>query len=61
MGAFLDWFFAFLTTMIDGLWMIISGFFNGIIQIFNIGDYIRQFEAFKDGFNVLDEHSYPTP
>ena len=54
MGAFLDWFFAFLTTMIDGLWMIISGLFSGIVQIFNVADYIKQFERFKDGFTVLD-------
>ena len=54
MGAFLDWFFAFLTTMIDGLWMIISGLFGGIVQIFNVADYVKQFEAFKDGFTVLD-------
>ena len=54
MGAFLDWFFAFLTTMIDGLWMIISGIFNGIIQIFNVSDYLKQFDQFKDGFSVLD-------
>ena len=54
MGAFLDWFFAFLTTMIDGLWMINSGLFSGIVQIFNVADYIKQFERFKDGFTVLD-------
>ena len=54
MGAFLDWFFAFLTTMIDGLWMIISGIFNGIIQIFNVSDYLKQFGQFKGGFSVLD-------
>ena len=54
MGAFLDWFFAFITTMADGLWMIISGLFSGIVQIFNVGDYIKQFEAFKDGFGILD-------
>ena len=54
MGAFLDWFFAFLTTMIDGLWMIISGIFNGIVQIFNVVDYFNQFGAFKEGFTALD-------
>ena len=54
MSAFLDWFFAFLTTMIDGVWMIISGIFGGIIQIFNVVDYIKQFQQYKDGFGVLD-------
>ena len=54
MDAFLDWFFAFLTTMIDGIWKIISGFFTGIFQIFNIVSYVKQFDTYKDGFNVLD-------
>ena len=34
MGGFLDWFFAFLTTMIEGVFKIVSGIFNGIFQIF---------------------------
>ena len=54
MGAFLDWFFAFLTTMIDGIWKIISGLFTGIVQIFNIVEYVKQFSAYKDSFSVLD-------
>ena len=54
MGAFLDWFFAFLTTMIDGIWKIISGIFGGIFQIFNIVDYVKQFSMYKSGFNTLD-------
>ena len=54
MGAFLDWFFAFITTMIDGIWKIVSGIFGGIFQVFNIVEYIKQFNAYKDGFSVLD-------
>ena len=54
MSGFLDWFFAFLTTMIDGIWMIISGIFGGIFKIFNIGDYLKQFNAYKSGFGVVD-------
>ena len=54
MSGFLDWFFAFLTTMIDGIWMIISGFFGGIAKIFDIVGYIRQFSAYKSGFGVVD-------
>ena len=54
MGAFLDWFFAFLTTMINGVWKIVSGIFGGIFQIFNIVAYIKQFGAYKDGFTALD-------
>ena len=54
MNAFLDWFFTFLSTMIDGIWKIISGIFGGIYQIFNIVDYIKQFGAYKGGFTALD-------
>ena len=54
MDAFFDWFFAFLTTMIDGVWKIISGIFGGIFQIFNVVNYVKQFAMYKDGFSVLD-------
>ncbi|MBO7303926.1 MAG: hypothetical protein J6V09_01720 [Clostridia bacterium] len=54
MDGFLDWFFAFLTTMIDGIWKIISGIFGGIFQIFNVVYYVKQIAAYKDGFNALD-------
>ena len=43
MGAFLDWFFAFLSTMIGGVWKIISGIFGGIFQIFNVLGYVDHF------------------
>ena len=54
MSAFFDWFFAYITTMIDGVWKIISGLFGGIIQIFNVVDYVKQFGAYKNGFTALD-------
>ncbi len=54
MSGFLDWFFAFMTTMLEGVWKILSGIFGGIIQIFNIVNYISQFNNYKDGFGVLD-------
>ncbi len=54
MNGFLEWFFAFFTTMLDGVWKIFSGFFKGVLQIFNIVDYIKQFAQYKDGFSVLD-------
>ena len=54
MSGFLDWFFAFITTMVDGIWMIISGFFKGLFQIFNVVNYIEQFQKYKGGFSVLD-------
>ena len=53
MGAFFDWFYAFATTIVDGLWQIISGIFGGIFQIFNFGHYVRQISMYKGGFSVL--------
>ena len=46
MAGFLDWFFVFLTTMIDGIWKIISGIFGGIFQIFNVVGYIAHFRNY---------------
>ncbi len=54
MAGYFDWFYAFLTTMIDGVWKIISGIFGGIFQIFNIVEYVKQFNTYKDAFGVMD-------
>ena len=54
MAGFLDWFFVFLTTMIDGIWKIISGIFGGIFQIFNVVGYIAQFQNYQHAFTVVD-------
>ena len=40
--------------MIDGIWMIFSGIFGGIFKIFNIVDYMSQFNSYKGGFGVID-------
>jgi hypothetical protein len=53
MGAFLDWFYAFATTIVDGIWKVVSGIVGGIFQIFNLGDHIQQISLYKDSFNVL--------
>ena len=54
MDGFFDWFFAFLTTMMDGIWKIISGIFGGIFQIFNVVNYFKQFDSYKSGFSAID-------
>ena len=53
MGAFLDWFFAFLTTMVGGVVKIFGGIFGGIVQIFNIAGYIEQLNDYKGGFGAI--------
>ena len=53
MGAFLDWFYAFATTIVNGIWRVISGVFGGIFQIFNIGKHIQQISLYKSGFDAV--------
>lgn len=55
MGAFLDWFFEFMTTMLkDGVLRIFTGIFWGIVQIFNIPDYISIFNSHSSGFSAIE-------
>lgn len=53
MDAYLNWAFAFITTMLEGIWDSIKGFFGGLFQIFNFPAYIDQLNKFKDGFNIF--------
>ncbi len=54
MKGYLDWFFSFMTVMLEGVWHIFSGLFSGIVQIFNVANYIDQFNDYKARFGVLD-------
>lgn len=54
MDGFLNWFFAFITRMLDGLWQIISGIFGGIAKVFGIPAYFEQFSTYSKSFNILD-------
>ncbi len=53
MDGFLSWFFAFMTTMLGGVWMIVQNFFMGIVQIFNFPLYFDQLMQYKNSFGVI--------
>ena len=53
MDEFLNWFYAFMTKMLDGVWMIIKNLFLGIVQIFNLPYYFDQVNQYKNGFGVV--------
>ena len=53
MDGFLSWFFAFMTTMLGGIWQIISNLFLGLLAIFNFPVYFDQFSRYKSDFNIL--------
>jgi hypothetical protein len=54
MDGFLSGFFAFITTMFQGVWRIFSNLFSGIVQIFNFPAYFDQIQQYKSGFGILD-------
>ena len=53
MDAFMNWFFAFMTTILGGLWNGISSMFLAIFQFFNFPKLFDQLAQYKGDFNVL--------
>ncbi len=53
MDGFLSWFFAFITTMLGGVWQIFSNLFLGLLQIFNFFVYFDQLSQYSSDFGVL--------
>ena len=53
MEAFLAWFFAFMSNMVDGIVMIFSGIFFGIVKMFNVVEYVKIFREHATSFDVL--------
>lgn len=54
MQGFLNWFFAFMTTMLGGVWQSISNFFLGLVRVFNFPVYFDLISQNKNQFNALD-------
>ena len=54
MDGFLSWFFAFMTTMLGGIWRIFSNMFLGLVQIFNFPVYFDQFSQYQGDFSALE-------
>ena len=53
MNGFLKWFFVFISEMLKGFGMIFKGIGNGIVQIFNIKNYINIFKSYSTDFSVV--------
>lgn len=54
MQGFLNWFFAFMTTMLSGVWQSISNFFLGFVRVFNFPVYFDLVGQYKTQFNAVD-------
>ncbi len=53
MDAFMNWFFAFMTSWLEAIWNGISSMFSAIAFIFNFPVLFDQLSRYKNDFNVL--------
>ena len=53
MGAFLSWFFAFISEMLKGFGMIFGGIGKGFVQIFNFASYAEIFKQYSSEFGAV--------
>lgn len=53
MDAFLNWFFAFVTTILSAIWSGIKGIFSAIITMFNFPQFFDILNRYKSDFNAL--------
>ena len=49
----MNWFFAFITTILTGLWNAIKGIFNAIVQFFDFPVIFDQLSKYKNDFNAM--------
>ncbi|MCR5796351.1 MAG: hypothetical protein K6G63_00320 [Eubacterium sp.] len=52
MNSFLKWFFAFISSMLQGFGEIFIGIYRGLRQVFNIPGYVEQFRQYSGSFSV---------
>ena len=53
MDAFMNWFFAFMTSILEAIWAAISSTFTAIFQLFNFPMLFAQLNMWKGGFDVM--------
>ena len=51
MNTFLRFFYEFISIFFDGFLMIFRGLFDGIIKMFNVGEYNKIIDSYKGQFN----------
>ena len=49
----MQWFFAFITSILEGLWNALKGIFNAIFQFFNFPVLFDQLSRYKNDFNIF--------
>ncbi|MBO4390936.1 MAG: hypothetical protein J5825_08760 [Lachnospiraceae bacterium] len=54
MDDFLRWFFAFMSEMLKGFSIMFTGIWNGLVQIFNIPNYINLFKIYSQEFGPAE-------
>ena len=54
MESFLNWFFEFMTSMLQGFVFIGKGIWDGIIQLFNVVKFVEIFNKYSSAFTVAE-------
>ena len=54
MDTFFRFLFEFMSVFFGGIGLIFSGLFNGIIQMFNIGEYAYLIQVYKNDFKIAE-------
>ena len=54
MDTFFRFLFEFMSVFFGGIGLIFSGLFNGIIQMFNIGEYAYLIQVYKNDFKMAE-------
>lgn len=54
MEGFLNWFFVFISAMLQGVRQTVVGMFSGIAQIFDLPSHLKQFSRYSQSFGMLD-------
>ena len=52
MNTFIRFFYEFISIFFDGITMIFKGLFEGIVKMFNFGEYAKLISSYSDNFNT---------
>ena len=55
MNTFIRFFYEFISIFFDGIAMIFKGLYEGIVKMFNFGEYAKLISSYNGNFNPLEK------
>ena len=55
MNTFIRFFYEFMSIFFDGIAMIFKGLYEGIVKMFNFGEYAKLISSYNGNFNGLEK------